>query len=103
LINLNPHDDGNFYLRATAYDRGGSNRKAIDDYLTAIELFGNKAAISSDNYLAVARNYEKLGQFCDAGSIIEAWVALNPGAQRFRSNASDHRRRLCERQMRSRQ
>src|SRR5229473_1554292 len=78
LINLNPHDDGNFYLRATAYDRGGSSRKAIDDYLTAIELFGNKAAISSDSYLAVARNYEKLGQFCDAGSIIEAWVALNP-------------------------
>src|SRR5712671_2388377 len=78
LVNLNPHDDGNFYLRATAYDRGGSSRKAIDDYLAAIELFGNKAAISSDSYLAVARNYEKLGQFCDAGSIIEAWVALNP-------------------------
>jgi len=78
LVNLNPYDDGNFYLRATAYDRGGSSRKAIDDYLAAIELFGNKAAISSDSYLAVARNYEKLGQFCDAGSIIEAWVALNP-------------------------
>jgi len=78
LINLNPHDDGNFHLRAMAYDRGGSSRKAIDDYLTAIELFGNKAAMSSDSYLAVARNYEKLGQFCDAGSIIEAWVALNP-------------------------
>ena len=78
LINLNPHDDGNFYLRAVAYDRGGSIRKAIDDYLTAIELFANKAAISSDSYLAAARNYEKLGQFCNAGSIIEAWVALNP-------------------------
>jgi len=78
LIGLNPHDDGNFYLRAVANDRGGSSRKAIDDYLTAIELFANKAAISSDSYLAVARNYEKLGQFCDAGSIIEAWVALNP-------------------------
>src|SRR6266436_3543653 len=78
LINLNPHDDGNFYLRAVAHDRGGSSRKAIDDYLTAIELFGNKAAIASDSYLAAARNYEKLGQFCDARSIIEAWVALNP-------------------------
>jgi clan AA aspartic protease (TIGR02281 family) len=78
LINLNPHDDGNFYLRAVAYDRGGSSRKAIDDYLTAVELFGNKAAISSDSYLAAARNYEKLSQFCDARSIVEAWVALNP-------------------------
>jgi len=72
LINLNPHDDGNFYLRATAYDRSGSSRKAIDDYLTAIELFGNKAAISSDNYLAVARNYEKLGQSCDAACVMVA-------------------------------
>jgi clan AA aspartic protease (TIGR02281 family) len=78
LINLNPHDDGNFYLRATAYDRGGSSRKAIDDYLTAVELFANKAAMSSDSYLAAARNYEKLGQLCDARSIVEAWVALNP-------------------------
>ncbi len=78
LIKLDPHDDGSFYLRAVAYDRGGSAKQAIDDYLTAIELSGNKANISSDSYLAVARNYEKLGQFCDAESIIESWVALNP-------------------------
>jgi aspartyl protease family protein len=78
LIKLDPHDDGSFYLRAVAYDRGGSAKKAIDDYLTAIELFVNKSNISSDSYLAVARNYEKLGQFCDARSIIESWVALNP-------------------------
>jgi aspartyl protease family protein len=43
------------------------------------ELSGSKINISSeDSYLAVARNYEKLDQFCDARSIIEAWIALNP-------------------------
>src|SRR5258705_11730412 len=76
LVNLNPHDDGNFYLRATAYDRGGSSRKAIDDYIADIEMFGNKEAISSDRSLAVVRNYEKLDKFCDAEVLIEAWAAL---------------------------
>jgi len=78
LIKLDPHNNSGFYLRAVAYDRGGSTKKAIDDYLTAIELAENKVNISSEVYLAVARNYEKLGQFCDARSIVEAWVALNP-------------------------
>jgi clan AA aspartic protease (TIGR02281 family) len=53
-------------------------KPAIDDYVTAIELFGNKNQISSVSYLAMARDYEKLGQFCDAVLPIETWVALNP-------------------------
>src|SRR5262249_37642237 len=53
-------------------------RKAIDDYVTAIELFGDKAKISSASYLGMARNYEKLNLFCDAIVPIEAWVSLNP-------------------------
>jgi aspartyl protease family protein len=78
LIKLEPLDTSGYNLRALAYDRGGSPKKAIDDYLTTIELFGNKANLSSDIYFAVARNYEKLGQFCDAASSVEAWVALTP-------------------------
>jgi hypothetical protein len=56
----------------------GSAKKAIDDYVTTLELFGNKVNISSDIHLAIARNYEKLGQFCDAESYVETWVAFNP-------------------------
>jgi aspartyl protease family protein len=78
LIKLEPFDDSGYYLRAVAHDRSGSAKKAIDDYLTALELFGNKVNLSSDIYLAIARNYEKLGQFCDAESSVESWVALNP-------------------------
>ena len=37
-----------------------------------------KQTISSVSYHGMARNYEKLGQFCDAISAIEAWVANNP-------------------------
>jgi aspartyl protease family protein len=80
LIKFEPFDATGYNLRALAYDRGGSPKKAIDDYLTTIELFGNKTNLSSDIYLAVARNYEKLGQFCDAESSVENWVALNPAS-----------------------
>jgi tetratricopeptide (TPR) repeat protein len=46
LIKLEPFYDNGYYLRAVAYDRSGSFKKAIDDYITAIELFGNKDRIA---------------------------------------------------------
>jgi aspartyl protease family protein len=78
LIALEPFSDNGYFLRAVAYDRSGSAKPAIDDYITAIELFGNKERISSAGYLGLARSYERLGQFCDAIGSIETWVALNP-------------------------
>jgi clan AA aspartic protease (TIGR02281 family) len=78
LIALEPFNDNGYYLRALARDRGGLLKPAIDDYVTAIELFGDKSQISSVAYLAMARDYEKLGQFCDAVLPVETWVALNP-------------------------
>ncbi len=78
LIALVPYGDNGYYLRAVAHDRAGEPQKAIDDYVTAIELFGSREKISSVSYLGIARNHEKLGQFCDAILAIESWVALNP-------------------------
>jgi clan AA aspartic protease (TIGR02281 family) len=78
LIQLEPFNDNGYFLRAVAYDRGGSLQKAIDDYTTAIELFGDKQRISSVSYYGMARSYEKLGQFCDAILPIDTWVSLNP-------------------------
>jgi len=80
LIELEPFNDNGYFLRAVAYDKGGAQQRAIDDYTTAIELFGDKLRISSVSYLAMARAYEKLGQFCDAITPIETWVALNPAS-----------------------
>lgn len=78
LIKLEPFRDNGYYLRAIAHDRGGFAKKAVDDYVTAIELFVPRERISSVGYYSLARNYEKLGQFCDAVMAIETWVALNP-------------------------
>lgn len=78
LIKLEPYGDNGYFLRALARDGKGSLKDAIDDYVTAIELFGNKDRISSVSYFKMARDYEKLGQFCDAMLPIERWVALDP-------------------------
>jgi clan AA aspartic protease (TIGR02281 family) len=78
LIALEPFDDNGYFLRAVANDRGGSFKQAINDYITALELFGNKEHISSAAYLGMARGNEKLGQFCDAVLPIETWVSLDP-------------------------
>jgi tetratricopeptide (TPR) repeat protein len=66
LIRLEPHADEGYFLRAVARDGNKSFKGAIDDYITAIELFGNKDNISSTSYYRMALDYEKLGQFCDA-------------------------------------
>jgi clan AA aspartic protease (TIGR02281 family) len=77
-IALLPFDNNGYFLRAVAHDRGGEPRKAIDDYITAIELFGDKSKISSVGYIGLARNYDRIGQFCDAALTIQTWIALNP-------------------------
>jgi clan AA aspartic protease (TIGR02281 family) len=78
LIRLEPYADNGYFLRAVARDGNKSFKGAIDDYITAIELFGNKDRISSVGYYRMARDYEKLGQFCDAMLPLERWVALDP-------------------------
>jgi aspartyl protease family protein len=78
LIRLEPYGDNGYFLRAVARDGNKSFKGAIDDYVTAIELFGNKDRISSVGYYRMARDYEKLGQFCDAMLPLERWVALDP-------------------------
>jgi clan AA aspartic protease (TIGR02281 family) len=78
LIRLEPFSDNGYFLRALARDGNNSFKGAIDDYVTAIELFGNKDRISSIGYYRMARDYERLGRFCDAMLPIEQWVALDP-------------------------
>jgi tetratricopeptide (TPR) repeat protein len=73
-----PFGDNGYFLRALARDGNRSYKAAIDDYVTAVELFGNKDCISSVSYYKMARDYEQLGQFCDAMLPIEQWIALDP-------------------------
>ena len=67
-------------MRAVAYERSNECEKAIADYSSAIELFGDKDRISSVSYESISRCYEELGQYCDAMAPIESWVAIDPGS-----------------------
>lgn len=78
LIKLEPYGDNGFFLRAVAHNRAGAYQRAIDDYVTAIELFVNKERIASVSYYGIASSYEKLGRFCDAVTPLEFWISINP-------------------------
>ena len=78
LIALEPLADNGYYLRAVAYERGGDAKKAIDDYITATQLFPDKDQIANASYFAMARLHDKLGQPCDAVSAVASWAALHP-------------------------
>jgi clan AA aspartic protease (TIGR02281 family) len=78
LIKLEPFGDNGYFLRAVAADKMGDSNSAIDDYTTAVELFGDKTRIGSTSYYNIARIYERLGRYCDAILPIQNWVAIAP-------------------------
>jgi clan AA aspartic protease (TIGR02281 family) len=92
LIKLEPYNSSGYYFRGFAFDRAGEPKKAIDDYITANELFGDKSKIPSTGYFGLARSYEKLGRYCDAITAVETWIALNP----TRNNTSQTRAMIAD-------
>ncbi|MBL8699463.1 MAG: aspartyl protease family protein [Alphaproteobacteria bacterium] len=78
LIALEPQADNGYFLRAIAYDRLGDSARAIDDFVSASELFADKSRISGTSYLAIARHQARLGRPCDAIQAIERWTAFQP-------------------------
>jgi aspartyl protease family protein len=78
LIKLEPYHDNGYFLRGLAHFDNRDWRKAIEDFVTATELFSPKDRIASVSYTKMSRAYEELGQHCDAIVPLEAWVATNP-------------------------
>jgi clan AA aspartic protease (TIGR02281 family) len=78
IVELAPYNDNGYYLRARAYDGIKDYKQAIADYVTGIELFGDKDRISSNSYIRLSDAYAALEQYCEAMRPIEAWVAINP-------------------------
>jgi clan AA aspartic protease (TIGR02281 family) len=78
LVAMEPNNDNGYFLRGVAHERADQCEKAVADYSSAIELFADKDKISSIGYESISRCYEQMGQFCDAATAIESWVALDP-------------------------
>ena len=54
LISFEPLYDNGYYLRALAHDGSGLAEKALDDYVTTLELVGDKDRIFSTPYFNMA-------------------------------------------------
>ena len=78
VVELAPYNDNGYFLRALAYDGLRDRNRAIADYITAIELFGDKDRIASISYFKMSDNYAALGQYCEAMRPVNAWIAINP-------------------------
>src|SRR5262249_6640396 len=51
----------------------------LADFAEAIELFnGDRKSINSMAFIRMATAYAELGQFCEAATPIQTWVALDP-------------------------
>jgi clan AA aspartic protease (TIGR02281 family) len=69
-------------LRGQAYEALGELRLALGDYLSALELLGDKRRIVPSEYLRLARTFAKLDEYCSAVSILELYVSFDPSARR---------------------
>jgi hypothetical protein len=61
VIELEPFGGPGYLQRAVAHEFGGLLQKAIDEYTTAIELYGDKQKIPSAIYFGLVGSYDKLG------------------------------------------
>ena len=78
IIKVEPYGDNAYYLRARAHEGLKNHENVIADYITTIELFGDKQYISRGVYFRTSDAYAALGRYCDALMPVEAWIALNP-------------------------
>lgn len=77
IIQLLPNDNNGYYLRALAYDGLKDYQRAVPDYVTAIELFGDKTRIVNLPYMKMSDDYAALGHYCEAMRPIREWMSLN--------------------------
>ena len=82
FIRIAPTNYDAWYLRGVATDGLGNHQYAVTDFANAIELFAyDRKSISSNVFTNMAKAYAGLGQFCEAMSSIQTWVALDPVAR----------------------
>jgi clan AA aspartic protease (TIGR02281 family) len=64
-------------LRGQSYEAMGEYRLALGDYLSALELLGDKSRVAPSEFLRLARTFGKLEEFCNAVAILELYVSFD--------------------------
>jgi tetratricopeptide (TPR) repeat protein len=78
LVVKNPAVADYRYVRAKALASAGRNEDALADYKAAIELTRNRRDLGEWVFTEMADVFMALGQPCDAGASIAAWIAIDP-------------------------
>jgi aspartyl protease family protein len=76
------------YMRAQTYEQMKNYEAALGDYIVSLQLAGPPSRIGGFQFYDVARMYATLGQFCDAITPVETFVAFDPASRRTRQSVS---------------
>lgn len=78
LIELKDFAPDYHYWRGIGFMKQGEHRKALDDFITTVELQSNIARIHSIVFSNQSKMYEELGRTCEAITPIQTWVTIDP-------------------------
>lgn len=68
---------GGYYLRARSNEVLGNMDQAISDYLTTVSLINDPSKTSYGVFKRLSLAYEAEGEYCEAASAVQTWVAAN--------------------------
>jgi len=82
LVQSNPADPYIRYWRGNAYEELKDFPRALTDYINSIQLLGEPASISIDNFYDISRMYAASNRYCDAITPIETYISFDPANRR---------------------
>ncbi len=81
LIDLKDFAPDYHYWRGIGSMKQGEHRKALDDFITTVELQSNIARIHSIVFSNQSKMYEELGRICEAITPIQTWMSIDPASR----------------------
>ncbi len=78
LIDLKDFAPDYHYWRGIGFMKQGEHRKALDDFITTVELQSRIDRVHSVVFSNQSKMYEELGRICEAITPIQTWVSIDP-------------------------
>jgi aspartyl protease family protein len=82
LVTSDPADAQVRYWRGATYERLKDLGHALSDYINSVQLLGDPANVSVNNFYDISRMYTALGRYCDAITPIETCISFDPAKRR---------------------
>jgi aspartyl protease family protein len=82
LIRLDPAYTRWPFLRAQAYEHMKDYRNALNDYVTALQLFTTTSNVAALDFYRVSRMLDAVGKPCEAITPLETYISFDPANRR---------------------